>query len=66
MDAFTKHRVGILKELSVERMHTFVLETLIQKMMARVELGIVEDTFDNSQGYYELLTPSPLELLQDI
>ena len=64
MDAFKKHGVRILKELSVERMHTYVLETLIPTMMARVEQGI-EDTFDNSQGDDELLTPPLLELSQE-
>ncbi|KAI2511205.1 hypothetical protein MHU86_3170 [Fragilaria crotonensis] len=63
MDAFRKHGVSILKELSVERMHTYVLETLIPTMMARVERGI-EETSDNSQEN-DLVTPPVLELSQE-
>jgi hypothetical protein len=38
VNAFKKYGVSILKELSVvERMHTYVLETLITIMTARVE-----------------------------
>ena len=44
MNAFKNHGVSILKVLSVERMHAYVLETLIPTMMARVERGILEDT----------------------
>jgi hypothetical protein len=40
MNAFKKHGVSILKELSVERMHNYVLERLLPIMMARVERGI--------------------------
>ena len=40
MNAFKKYGVTILKELSVERMHTYVLEALIPLMTARVESGI--------------------------
>jgi hypothetical protein len=42
MNAFKQHGVSILKELSVERMHTYVLETLIPIMRARVERGLQE------------------------
>ncbi|KAI2513790.1 hypothetical protein MHU86_573 [Fragilaria crotonensis] len=42
MNAFKKYGVSILKELSVERMHTYVLETLIPIMRARVERGLQE------------------------
>jgi hypothetical protein len=64
MDAFKKRGVSILKELLVERMHMYMLKTLIPTTMARGEQGI-EDTFDNSQGDDELLTPPSLELLQE-
>jgi hypothetical protein len=37
MDAFKKYGVSNLKDLSVEMMHTYVLETLVPEMMARVE-----------------------------
>ena len=47
MNAFKKHGVSILKELSVERMHNYVLETLLPIMMARVERGIEELEDDN-------------------
>jgi hypothetical protein len=40
MNAFKKYGVSILKELSVERMHTYVLEALIPLMTARLESGI--------------------------
>ena len=53
MNAFKKHGVSILKELSVERMHTYVLETLIPTMMARIKQGIEEA--DNSEE--EVLLP---------
>ncbi|KAI2490954.1 hypothetical protein MHU86_23613 [Fragilaria crotonensis] len=56
MDAFKKHGVSILKELSVERMHTYVLETLIPTMLARVEKGIEE--INNSQE----LPSAPVEM----
>jgi hypothetical protein len=64
MVTFKKHGTSILKELSVERLHTYVLGTLIPMMMAKVEQGI-KDTFDNLQGDDELLTPPSLELFQE-
>jgi hypothetical protein len=47
MNTFKKHGVSILKILSVERMHNYVLETLLPIMMARVERGIEELEDDN-------------------
>ena len=40
MNAFKKYGVSTLKELSVERMHTYVLETLIPLMTVSIESGI--------------------------
>ena len=37
MDAFKQHGVSILKELSVEELHTNVHETLIPTMVRRIE-----------------------------
>ena len=43
MNAFKQNEVSKLKELSVERMRTYVLDTLIPIMMARVERGIQQE-----------------------
>ena len=61
MNAFKQHGVSILKELSGERMHTYVLDTLIPIMMARVERGIQElEQHDNN---ILLLRPAGVEEL---
>jgi hypothetical protein len=43
MDAFKKYGVSNLKDLSVEMMHTYVLETLVPEMMARVEKTEIDE-----------------------
>jgi hypothetical protein len=58
MDAFKKYGVSILKELSVERMHTYVLETLIPIMMGRVEQRGVLDEIEQGGGDKDLLPQS--------
>ncbi|KAI2493895.1 hypothetical protein MHU86_20622 [Fragilaria crotonensis] len=40
MNAFKAYGVSILKELSVEKMHSYVLDTLIPIMMSKVEQGV--------------------------
>jgi hypothetical protein len=40
MNAFKAYRVNILKELSVKKMHSYVLDTLIPLMMSEVERGV--------------------------
>lgn len=64
MNAFKKHGVSILKELSVERMHTYVLETLIPTMMARIEPGGIEE-IDSSERDEVILRAPAAELSQE-
>ena len=68
MNAFKNHGVSILKELSVERMHAYVLETLIPTMMARVQRGILEDTDDEEEDVSlsaaDALSPETKKYLQ--
>ena len=42
MDAFKKYGVRMLKELSVEKMHSYVLDKLIPTMMSRVDQRVKE------------------------
>ena len=49
MDAFKKYGVSNLKDLSVEMMHTYVLETLIPIMMARVENKEIDEAPEDVQ-----------------
>lgn len=63
MDALKKHGVSIMKELLMERMHTYVLKTLIPMIMARDEPQGSKEDIDKSQQDDELLT-LPAELSQ--
>ena len=49
MNAFKKYGVGNLKDLSVEMMHMYVLETLIPIMMARVENKAIDEAPEDVQ-----------------
>jgi hypothetical protein len=53
MNDFKKFGLSILKELSVERMHTYVLDSLIPIMTARVERGATQEI----EGDKEVLPP---------
>jgi hypothetical protein len=55
MDAFKKYGVDNLKDLSVEMMHTYVLETLVPKMMARLE----STESDEEEGGHGLVSSEP-------
>ena len=55
MNAFKKFGVIILKELSVERIQTYVLDTLIPIMTATVEGGAIQEI----AGDEEVLPPQP-------
>ena len=67
MNAFKKHGVSILKELTVERMHIYVLETLIPAMMTRAERcieDIEEEEEDLSILAADTLSPKTKKCLQ--
>ena len=49
MDAFKKYWVSNLKDLSVEMIHTYVLETLIPIMMAREENKEIDEAPEDVQ-----------------
>jgi hypothetical protein len=57
MNSFKKYGVSILKELSVERMHSYVLDTLIPALMSRVENGIQECGEEGGDDGEALLVP---------
>ena len=66
MDAFKKYGVSNLKDLSVEKMHSYVLETLIPMIMARVnnernkieELHRVDEDLENHGAVADGQEPS--------
>ncbi len=63
MNAFKKHGVSILKELSVERMHSFALKNLIPTMKAKIMQGIMGADISEEEV---LLSPQPaVELPQE-
>ena len=64
MNTFAKYGVIILKEVSIERMHSYVLDTLIHALMSKVEHGIQEHGEEEGDGEALLVSIQQNDTLQ--